>query len=291
MEFKLNDYHRNISDKELLNDMKSVAKLLGLEALTMEAYSKNGKYHPTTIQQRFGGWNNALKKAGLGISHIEISDSELIEDLYNAAKSLGQDTITVTQYRQLRKHRSDIIIRRFGAWESALLKAGLNPTGFHSSITIQELLEEIERVWVQLGRQPTTTDIKNGISKFSLNSYARKFGSWRKALETFVEYINSDDIRQEKELEQSNVISNCSGEQEQQATTRKTQRDINLRLRFLVMKRDNFKCCFCGRSPATTSGLELHIDHIKPWSMGGETIFDNLQTLCSDCNLGKSNLV
>ena len=70
----------------------------------------------------------------------------------------------------------------------------------------------------------------------------------------------------------------------------KTKRDINLRLRFTVMKRDNFKCCMCGRSPATTPGLELHIDHITPWSKGGETIIDNLQTLCSDCNLGKSNL-
>ncbi|MCI5815572.1 HNH endonuclease [Ruminococcus sp.] len=46
----------------------------------------------------------------------------------------------------------------------------------------------------------------------------------------------------------------------------------------------------CGRSPSTTIGLELHIDHIIPWSMGGETVIDNLQTLCSDCNLGKSNL-
>ena len=72
--------------------------------------------------------------------------------------------------------------------------------------------------------------------------------------------------------------------------THKTSRDINLRLRFLVMKRDNFKCCICGRSPATTPGLELHIDHIKPWSKGGETVINNLQTLCQDCNLGKSNL-
>ena len=70
----------------------------------------------------------------------------------------------------------------------------------------------------------------------------------------------------------------------------KTKRDINLRLRFLVMKRDDFKCCMCGRSPATTPGLELHIDHIVPWSKGGETVIGNLQTLCSDCNLGKSDL-
>jgi len=70
----------------------------------------------------------------------------------------------------------------------------------------------------------------------------------------------------------------------------KTTRDINLRLRFLIMKRDNFKCCICGRSPATTPNLELHIDHIKPWSKGGETVPENLQTLCSDCNLGKSDI-
>ena len=291
MEFKLNDYHRNTTDRELLDDMINVANLLGREALTMDAYAKCGKYHPTTIGRRFGGWNNALKKAGLVINHIEVSNSELFEDIYNTAKILGQDTITITQYNQFGKHSAGLIIRRFDSWGSALSKAGLNHTGFRSSITIQELLEEIERVWVQLGRQPTTTDIKNGISKFSLNSYARKFGSWRKALEAFVGYINSDDTTQEKKIEQSNVTSTCCEEQEQQATIRKTQRDINLRLRFLVMKRDNFKCCFCGRSPATTPGLELHIDHIKPWSMGGETIFENLQTLCSDCNLGKSNLV
>jgi len=31
------------------------------------------------------------------------------------------------------------------------------------------------------------------------------------------------------------------------------------------------------------------VDHITAWSNGGETILENLQTLCSDCNLGKSN--
>ncbi len=33
-----------------------------------------------------------------------------------------------------------------------------------------------------------------------------------------------------------------------------------------------------------------HIDHIKPWSKGGETVLENLQTLCATCNLGKSNI-
>lgn len=72
---------------------------------------------------------------------------------------------------------------------------------------------------------------------------------------------------------------------------RKTVRDIDLRLRFKVMHRDNFKCCKCGASPAKGPSVELHVDHIIPWSKGGETVIENLQTLCSKCNLGKSDLI
>jgi 5-methylcytosine-specific restriction endonuclease McrA len=56
------------------------------------------------------------------------------------------------------------------------------------------------------------------------------------------------------------------------------------------MRRDNFKCKNCGRSPATDTGIILHVDHIKAWANGGETILENLQTLCSVCNIGKSDL-
>ncbi|MCC6919749.1 MAG: HNH endonuclease [Alphaproteobacteria bacterium] len=58
-----------------------------------------------------------------------------------------------------------------------------------------------------------------------------------------------------------------------------------------MLKRDNFSCRACGASPASMPGLLLHIDHIRAWSVGGETIDDNLQTLCEPCNLGKSNIL
>ena len=66
-------------------------------------------------------------------------------------------------------------------------------------------------------------------------------------------------------------------------------RVISDKLRYQVLKRDNFKCCACGASPAKDPSVELHIDHIIPWSKGGETVFENLQTLCSKCNIGKSD--
>ena len=185
-----------------------------------------------------------------------------------------------------------IILDRFGSWEETLRKAGLQDTGFIKRIDTDELLKEIERLWILLGRQPTTSDIKNGNSKYSLNSFTRRFGGWRNALKEFIEYVNSDGEIQttEDKLVNETVINNSNSNQIK-IKTRRTPRDINERLRFKVLKRDNFKCVYCGKSPATDSNVELHVDHIIPWSKGGETVIENLQTSCSKCNLGKSDLI
>ena len=42
MEFKLNEYHRNISDEELLNDIIRIAKKLGKDSITINEYVDNG---------------------------------------------------------------------------------------------------------------------------------------------------------------------------------------------------------------------------------------------------------
>jgi hypothetical protein len=75
----------------------------------------------------------------------------------------------------------------------------------------------------------------------------------------------------------------------QTSNLHRTQRSPAMRMRFDVLKRDNFKCCACGASPSKDPAVELHIDHIIPWSKGGESTRENLQTLCSKCNFGKSN--
>lgn len=55
-----------------------------------------------------------------------------------------------------------------------------------------------------------------------------------------------------------------------------------------VLARDQWKCCSCGRS-SKKHGVTLHVDHIIPRSKGGTDDFENLQTLCWKCNIGKSN--
>ena len=301
MKFELNDYHRNVPDEELLSDVKNTALKLDKDTLTADEYTANGKYHSSTISHRFGTWNKALNKAGLSVhkeqnynlGNCNANNDELIKDLKSVANELHSNTVTRAQYNKYGKFSASIFQSRFKTWENALKSADLDVHWNHS-ILAEDLLSEIERVWILLGRQPTSTDIKNGVSKYSLQSYSRRFGGWRGALQAFVDWVNTDndtDPEQEK-CEKKPTVSDVKAEPEKaDIRTRKTSRDINLRLRFRVMQRDNFKCCMCGASPAKDPSVELHIDHIIPWAKGGETTFDNLQTLCSKCNLGKSDLL
>ena len=65
-------------------------------------------------------------------------------------------------------------------------------------------------------------------------------------------------------------------------------RPISGSIRYEVLKRAGFRCELCGISAEEKS---LEVDHIHPWSKGGETVMENLQLLCSRCNQGKSNLL
>ena len=57
-------------------------------------------------------------------------------------------------------------------------------------------------------------------------------------------------------------------------------------LRYQVLKAAGGKCELCG---ITAKDAVLHVDHIQPRSKGGKNSADNLQCLCEQCNLGKSN--
>lgn len=61
------------------------------------------------------------------------------------------------------------------------------------------------------------------------------------------------------------------------------------RLRYEALKKCGRACLVCGGGPK--DGKVLHVDHIKPRSLFPDLALDpdNLQVLCEDCNLGKSN--
>ena len=53
--------------------------------------------------------------------------------------------------------------------------------------------------------------------------------------------------------------------------------------RSLIMKRDGYKCLYCGCIE------NLTLDHIMPQSRGGNNEWTNLATCCGSCNVKKGN--
>ncbi|MCQ8117166.1 homing endonuclease associated repeat-containing protein [Methylomonas rosea] len=210
------------------------------------------------------------------VSGQPVSDEELLADLRRVAEMLGASTVSMPKYRELGKFDDSNLAKRFGTWNSALSKAGLTISN-QVNIADDRLFENILTLWQHYGRQPRRSELAQPPSTISQSPYNRRFGSWSAALEAFVEYANDSD-----EAPPTNLDS--------PVLRRRTGRDPSLRLRWHVLQRDRFTCCACGASPALISGVELHVDHVVPWSKGGETVFENLQTLCSACNLGKSNV-
>ena len=74
-------------------------------------------------------------------------------------------------------------------------------------------------------------------------------------------------------------------------TLRLTFRVPNLRpwmpksIREAVIARDGMCCQLCGGEIA--SRRDLHVDHIHPYSHGGETVIENLQVAHAACNVRK----
>jgi HNH endonuclease len=133
--------------------------------------------------------------------------------------------------------------------------------------------------------------MKKPLPSVAASTYCNRFGSWRKALEAFVRSVNSEadvSVESPKLPEHAEETLPASGAEPR--TPRKSARTALWRLRFLVMRRDGFRCCCCGTSPAIAAGVILEVDHVVPWSKGGETVEENPQTLCQTCNGGKSNL-
>ncbi len=208
----------------------------------------------------------------------DVTEEELIRDLVeaNAKAKVNERSLTFRSYKEFGKFSATTIASRFGSWNDGLQKAGLVPNE-EKNISIEALFDNLKEVWIAKGSQPTLRDMSISPSRYKGSTYCVHFGGWRRALEEFVACVE-----QEK-----SEFANSDAEIRSSKFATKSNRNPSLALRFSVLARDSFRCVTCGRSPATLAGLVLEVDHIYPWSKGGETLKENLQTLCFDCNRGK----
>jgi len=287
MKYELEPDNRDCADEVLLNDLKIVASRLATMSLTKEEYDQNGRFCSATMRKRFGSWNQALERSGLAVQkRMNINKQELLADLKRVAKDIGMESVPRESYRRFGHFADATLVRTYGSWGKALIAAGLAKTGWKPKATEEELFTNMAQVWEYTGKQPKQSDFYPPVSRFSHSTYVNRYGSWRKALEEFVQAANGN-APQDEAPQPDKPNAQVPPPTEHKHTT---PRNPSWRLRFLVMRRDHFKCQKCGRSPALQSGIILHVDHRKAWTKGGETVDENLLTLCEQCNIGKSNL-
>lgn len=232
----------------------------------------------------------------------EMPESKILEELEKAARHFNYiefgrrdfDKIASISSSTVRKHYDGSWTKGLEALKKYLQQKGLDlsprPFAPNRILSDKELFDEMERIWNKVGQRPSRTEWEMFEPKISYNTYKRRFGGWTNACLKFIEYktggdILSDDFvlpdREEQKTQQKNKVD----------YKKENSRNISLGVRLEVLSRDKFRCVFCGKSPATDIGTKLHIDHIEPFSKGGKSTLENLQTLCEECNLGKSNRV
>jgi 5-methylcytosine-specific restriction endonuclease McrA len=214
------------------------------------------------------------------LRHRDVPDRDLLRDLRRVARAIGTRRVTAALYAGRGRFRPNTLARRFGSWNGALAAAGLT-VGQRWAVPDAELLENLAAVWRKLGRQPTWRELtkRGGFSAFAGATYKRRFGSWHRALIAFEAFV---DARGRPPRQRIVPV-------QRPKPARPSPREINWRLRATVLIRDHCVCRMCGAGPAKDPAVTLHVDHIVPWSKGGETALANLQTLCARCNIGKGN--
>lgn len=292
-----------LSPRDAISELTRTANTLPSGGkLTITLFQLHSATSPNAIIRLFGTWRRALQAAGLeqhfNSSSQKISRSQIIEELRRVANLLGTQQVTRQQFEEHSRFGAKTASNEFGSWHKAAHEAGLlgNPRG--EAKTDEGCFDNLLAVWTHHGRPPTQREMSRLPSQIGAHAYVRRFGSWIKALEAFAARVE-EDVAHASPSDPSavsvSVVSQVPASFELPTKPERSRcplpesdrREIRLGLRYTVLSRDRFRCVVCGRSPATSLGVVLHVDHILAWSRGGKTAFENLRTTCSDCNLGK----
>lgn len=207
------------------------------------------------------------------------STEDVLADLRETALRLDSTTLTREAYDRYGRFSSSMVVRRVGSWADACTRAGVQTGRPDLGHADDAWMQNIADRWTALGRQPSYGDMRE--SRFSPEGYAKRYGSWTDALRQFSSWVTSgsDDAAAEVVGSQDHL----------KPAPAARSRTPSLRLRSRVMQRDRFSCRACGASPSSDPSVVLHVDHVVPFTKGGDTVLDNLQTLCDRCNYGKSD--
>ena len=185
--FEPHDADAEIREADLLEELQRLADELG-KPPTVEAMNTDGTYWASTYKRRFGSWSAALAEAGFEPADArtadQITDGELLTAIERLAAEVdGSPTFQSMDDRGAYAART--YVNRFGSWNAAVEAAGFEPRS-SGRVDDAALLADLRRLRETLGREPTSTDVREH-GQYGLATYQRRFGSWSAALDVAFE--------------------------------------------------------------------------------------------------------
>jgi 5-methylcytosine-specific restriction endonuclease McrA len=280
---------------------------------TYSEFKEKSRFGTSVYTSRFGSWTKAVasycsEKNVLTTQRKvftrapKASKEILLNELRKIQRARPGDLLTYDFYKnQGGTYSEATFFNHFGSWTKSVQAIGAI-SGRQAKYSVDDLFDEMQRVWEMLGQQPTYDEMNN-YGNISLTAYKYRFGGWKKAVLAFCADRNREDQTSAVASETITPMppdNTCMENQKSHAVVlkletgndyyeiRQTGRATSKRQRFRILQRDGFRCQKCGRSPKDHNVI-LHVDHKIAYSRGGETVDENLEALCIDCNLGKGD--
>ena len=133
----------------------------------------------------------------------KIPREKILNELVRVAEIYKYTDFRQTDFDELSTISSTRVYREFGTWEKTmqLLADYLKDKGINFKITmsrgkysLQEIFDEMEKIWVQLGHRPSRNEWTELNPKISYDAIYRRFGGWTNACLRFIEYKSGNKM-------------------------------------------------------------------------------------------------
>lgn len=204
-----------IKAEDIASDIREVVASLG-KIPTQREYLANGSYGMANLYKYFPRWIEALKATGLDLKekyrnkkdNTPRPTSHYLEEIQLLAQKLGHAPTTQEAVKSGIK-----IIKLYQrlkcSWAEILQQAGLKKEDLPSRsrfffLTNKEVLEDVKRVAIELGRLPKKSDYREK-GKYSFLSVIARFGrNWNNVLATIenetTEFLKLSSKQKEQSL-------------------------------------------------------------------------------------------
>ena len=181
---------RGRSPDEILDEIRRVASSINKKPLTVADFNRHSEFSVRAVRTVFGSWPHALALAGIPSCRdgprVETTERYL-GMLKTAAGRMDGTTPSLRDFDDLNLGISArTIIAFFRDVVKGLRAAGLDlRRTWKQPFTKQECLENLDRLWSALGKQPLYDEIGHPPSTIGPKAYERIWGTYSHALKAY----------------------------------------------------------------------------------------------------------